>query len=135
VGDFHRSRADRTRLGPETPESYYRDSYDYVTLRRVLIDPFRMAGSAGFQTAAFDEERDLAVESRWLTAGQDAVLVLDGEFLLRPALRDEWNASILIVNAAESPVYEADAQPWRYAGVLVDDSDPSHPVRVERLPD
>src|SRR3954451_19653591 len=76
LGRFHNSRAYRTRLGPETPESYYRAAYDYVTLRRVLLDPFRMGGSTGFQTAAFDQVRDQPVEARWLTAGQDAVLVV-----------------------------------------------------------
>lgn len=130
VSAFHRSRADRTRLGPETPESYYRGSYDYVTLRRVLLDPFRLAGSTGFQTAAFDEERDAPVESRWETAGPDAVLVLDGEFLLRPELRGEWNSSMLLVNAPESQSYEHDAEPHKWATALVDDSDPERPVRV-----
>ncbi|WP_258046147.1 hypothetical protein [Leifsonia shinshuensis] len=50
VGDFHRPRADRTFFGPETPERYYRDAFDYSTLQRVLLDPFRMGGSTGFQT-------------------------------------------------------------------------------------
>ena len=132
IGDFHRSRAERTRFGRETAEGYYRDSFDYVTLRRVLLDPFRMAGSTGFQTAAFDEERDLPVESRWETAGQDAVLVIDGEFLLRPELRGEWNASALLVNAPEWAVYEEEARPADAAGILVDDSEPERPLIVER---
>jgi uridine kinase len=127
---FHHSRAYRMRLGPETPESYYRDGYDYVTLRRVLLDPFRLGGSAGFQTAAFDEERDQAVEARWLTAGQDAVLVVDGEFALRPSLRAEWNASILLVNAVQETVYLDDAQPLAHADHLVDDSEPALPLRI-----
>lgn len=130
IADFRRPRADRNRLGPETPESYYRDSYDYRTLRRVLIDPFRLAGSTGFQLAAFDEVRDVPVESRWLTAGPDAVLVLDGEFLLRPALRDRWDASVLVVSAPENAVYEADAHPREHADILVDSADPAHPARV-----
>ncbi|GIT81993.1 hypothetical protein LLS1_36620 [Leifsonia sp. LS1] len=132
IGDFHRSRADRTRLGRETLEDYYRSSFDYVTLRRVLLDPFRLAGSTGFQTAAFDEVRDVPVESRWETAGQDAVLVIDGEFLLRPELRGEWNASVLLVNAPEWEPYEREARPREVADVLVDDADPAHPVRVAR---
>ncbi len=129
---FHRSRADRTRLGPETVESYYRRAYDEVTLRRVLIDPFRLGGSAGFQTAAFDEARDAPAESRWLSAGPDAVLVLDGEFLLRPSLRDEWNASVLLVDAPQNPAYVADADPAAHAGALVDETDPALPRRVPR---
>lgn len=132
LADFHNSRSYRTRLGPETEESYYRDSYDYVTLRRVLLDPFRLGGSAGFQTAAFDEERDQPVEARWLTAGQDAVLVVDGEFALRPTLRDAWNASILLVNALQETVYLDDARPLAHADHLVDDSEPELPLRVDR---
>ena len=132
VGDFHRPRADRTIFGPETPERYYRDAFDYSTLQRVLLDPFRMAGSTGFQTAAFDVVRDAPVGARWETAGPDAVLVIDGEFLLRPELRREWNASILLVNAPERAVYEEDARPRDFASILVDDSDPLVPVRVSR---
>lgn len=128
--DFHHSWAYRTRLGPETTESYYREGYDYVALRRVLLDPFRLGGSAGFQTAAFDEERDRPVEARWLTAGQDAVLVIDGEFALRPELREAWNASILLVNTPQELVYLEDARPLESADILVDDSDPALPVRI-----
>ena len=132
VRDFHRPRADRTLLGPESALGFYRDSFDYVTLRRVLIDPFRMAGSTGFQTAAFDEARDVPLESRWETAGPDAVLVIDGEFLLRPELRREWNASVLLVNAPERALYDEEARPREFATILVDDSDPLAPVRVAR---
>lgn len=124
---FHTSRAYRTRLGRETPLGYYRDAYDYVTLRRVLLDPFRLGGSAGFQTAAFDEVRDQPVEARWLTAGMDAVLVIDGEFPLRPSLRREWNASVLLVNTPQAEDYVEDAHPLDHATYLVDESDPERP--------
>jgi len=127
LGGFHNSRAFRTRLGRETPESYYRDGYDYVTLRRVLLEPFRLGGSTGFQTTAFDAVRDVPVEARWLTAGQDAVLVIDGEFPLRPSLRGEWTASVLLTNAPQAPAYVEDARPAESATYLVDDSEPSNP--------
>jgi hypothetical protein len=127
LGDFHSSRAYRTRLGPETPESYYRDAYDYVALRRALLDPFRLGGSAGFQLAAFDAARDQPVEARWLTAGPDAVLVVDGEFLLRPSLRAEWNASIRLVGAPQDAVYIEQAHPEAHAAYAVDDTDPARP--------
>ncbi|GAA2060173.1 hypothetical protein [Leifsonia soli] len=132
LADFHTSRSYRTRLGPETEASYYRDAYDYVALRRVLLDPFRLGGSAGFQTAAYDEERDQPVEARWLSAGQDAVLVVDGEFVLRPSLRDAWNTSILLVNALQETVYLDDARPLAHADHLVDDSEPELPLRIDR---
>ncbi|MDQ1583587.1 MAG: uridine kinase [Microbacteriaceae bacterium] len=134
IGDFHSSRAVRDAAGEESPESYYRDAFDYRTLRRVLIDPFRMAGSTGFQTSAFDERRDAPTQSRWLTAPADAVLIIDGVFLNRPELRDLWNFSILLDDpslpgGALAP-YFADTDPRTRASAIVDNSDPDAPRRV-----
>ncbi|WP_431280117.1 uridine kinase [Leifsonia poae] len=155
--NFHRPRAERWRLGRESPESFYRDSFDYGTFRRVLVDPFRMAGSTGFQTAAFDVRRDAPIESRWLTAPADAVLIVDGVFLLRPELVGLWNYSVLLEVpwdeayarlAARDGVdpdpdafsnaryregqdlYYAEANPRPWASALVDNADPEHPRRV-----
>jgi len=94
LDDFHRPRAERYRLGRSSPEGYYRDAFDLRTARRVLLDPFRMGGSAGFQLAAFDLERDVPYESAWTTGPADAVLVVDGVFLQRPELRDEWTYTV-----------------------------------------
>jgi uridine kinase len=98
IDDFHRPRAERYERGRRSPEGYYRDSYDYATFRRVLIDPFReggqTGGTTGFQLAAFDLARDAPVESTWTTAPKDAVLIVDGIFLHRPELRRLWNWSV-----------------------------------------
>lgn len=96
IQDFHRPRTERYVAGRDSPEGYYRDSFDYRTFRRVLIDPFAMAGSTGFQTASFDTKRDALVLSSWRTADADAVLIVDGIFLLRPELREMWNYSVLL---------------------------------------
>lgn len=93
IDGFHRPRAERYERGRDSPEGFYRDSYDYATFRRVLIDPFRAGGSMGFQLAAFDVARDEPVESAWVTAPRDAVLVVDGIFLNRPELRRIWHWS------------------------------------------
>ena len=65
IDGFHRPRAERYRRGRRSPEGFYRDSYDYQTFRRVLIDPFRegwqTAGTTGFQLEAFDLGRDTPV--------------------------------------------------------------------------
>jgi uridine kinase len=134
IRDFHRSHAERAARGDESPESYYRDAFDYRTLRRVLIDPFRMAGSTGFQTSAFDEQRDAPTQSRWLTAPADAVLIIDGVFLNRPELRDLWNFSILL----EDPnmpgrvlePYFSETDPRAQASAIVDNSAPDAPRRI-----
>lgn len=94
--DFHLPRATRHLHGRADAGDYYERSFDYDTLRRVLIDPFRMAGSTGFQTTAFDVKRDAPVISAWETGPADMVLIVDGPFLLRPEIRGAFNFTVLL---------------------------------------
>ncbi|MFT4228663.1 MAG: uridine kinase [Microbacterium sp.] len=98
IDDFHRPRAERHARGRASPEGFYRDSYDYATFRRVLVDPFRegghTSGATGFQLAAFDLARDAPVAAQWVTGPRDAVLIVDGIFLHRPELCGLWHWSL-----------------------------------------
>jgi uridine kinase len=94
VDDFLKPRAQRYARGRESAAGRYLDSYDYRLLRRVLLDPFRMGGSTGFELRAFDREADRPFVAQWTTAGPDAVLLVDGSFLNRPELRSVWNAVV-----------------------------------------
>ncbi len=154
---FRRPRAERHARGRTSPEGYYADSFDYATFRRVLIDPFRTGGSAGFQLAAFDAVRDAPVEAQWVTAPRDAVLIVDGVFLHRPELRGLWNWSVWLevppaITAsrvaerdgtdpdpdAESnrrhrdgqKLYVREARPRQSASAIVENSDVEHPVQI-----
>jgi uridine kinase len=151
IDGFHRPRALRYARGAESPEGFYEDSYDYDLFRRVLVDPFRLGGSAGVVTAAWDVARDTPVELAWQTAPQDATLLVDGIFLLRPELRGLWNYSIWLDVAQEvadarllerdgappklryldgQKLYIAEADPRARASAIVDNSDYDHPRRV-----
>lgn len=161
IDGFHRPRVERYARGRTSPEGFYRDSYDYATFRRVLIDPFRSGASvdAGFQLAAFDVARDEPVESEWVTAPRDAVLIVDGIFLHRPELRDLWHWSLwldapLDVRYARmarrdgsdpdpaapehrryregQELYLREARPRAAASAIVDNTDPAAPARVFR---
>jgi len=163
IDDFHRPRSERYARGRTSPEGFYRDSYDYATFRRVLIDPFRdgrqTAATTGFQLAAFDLARDTAVESAWVTAPRDAVLIVDGIFLHRPELRGLWDWSVWLdvpvdvtfLRMAErdgtdpdflaasnaryrdgQELYLRDARPRAAASAIVDNTDLEHPIRVFR---
>ncbi len=158
IDGFHRPRSERYLRGRNSPEGFYRDSFDYATFRRVLIDPFRdgaqTAGTTGFQLAAFDVVRDAPVESQWVTAPLDAVLVVDGIFLHRPELRDLWDWSIwldvpvdmtfarMALRDGTDPdpdapsnaryrqgqeLYLSEARPREAASVIVDNADLAHP--------
>lgn len=163
IDGFHRPRAERYLRGRRSPEGFYRDSYDYATFRRVLIDPFRdgaqTAGTTGFQLAAFDVARDAPVESQWVTAPLDAVLVVDGIFLNRPELQDLWDWSLwldvpfdvayarMALRDDSDPdpdapsnaryrqgqeIYLNEARPRDAASVIVDNADLAHPRIVGR---
>lgn len=156
VDDFHRPRAERYARG-KTGETRYLDSYDYSVFRRVLIEPFRLPGSAGFVLEAFDVERDAPIEPKWTTAPDDAILIVDGVFLNRPELSGVWNYSIWLdvppdiafVRMVESggthfdltaennvrladahERYAAAVNPRAQAAAIVDNSDLEHPRRI-----
>jgi uridine kinase len=152
IDDFHRSRAERHARGADSPEGYYRDSFDYSTFRRVLMEPFRLGGSTAFVTAAFDHRRDAPVPAKWRTGPRDAILIVDGIFLLRPELAGLWNYSVWLDvpretaeermlardGASESveryrggqELYLAEASPRTAASAIIDNRDFEHPRRV-----
>ncbi|MCR8671170.1 uridine kinase [Agrococcus sp. HG114] len=155
--DFHRPQAFRYRQGRDSPKGYYEDAFDTELLDRVLLHPFRMGGSTGFVTRAFDLRTDTPLEMEWETAGPDVVLIVDGVFLQRPALAGKWHA---VVHLEADPrvrgerlrardgahpdvehpshrryreahdLYERAVDPRRKAAFIVDNSDWRRPVQV-----
>src|SRR5690606_9935350 len=101
LDDFMTPSEQRYRRGRFSPEGYYHDAYAYDVFRRVLIEPFRLGGSAAFVTAAYDRVRDVPIEPKWRTGPDDIFLVVDGGFLERPELRGVWNYTIWLDADAE----------------------------------
>ena len=158
IHDFYRTWSERDGHGRDTGASYYHDTIDYELFRRVLVDPYRMGGSVGFVTAAFDRKANTPIEPKWESGPHDAVLIVDGVFLNRPQTRGLWHYSLLLqvpdeiaftALAAASPgstadpaaaagirlrqaqqLYEAESAPADAATTLIDNSDPEHPRRV-----
>lgn len=132
LADFQRPRAERDDSSMPEEQRAYLSCYDYELFRRVLLDPFRLGGSTGFVLAGFDSVCDEVRQARWRTAGRDAVLLVDGQFALRPELRGAWNTSIRL-DTQESPAdaaYRASTDPRRLAPMLVDIRDPEQPRRL-----
>lgn len=91
IDGFHRPRAQRIARG-RGPETFYEDSYDYETFRRVAIEPFRRGEPV--VPAVHDVVTDRPVHPEALDVGPDTVLLVDGIFLQRPELADVWDAVI-----------------------------------------
>jgi uridine kinase len=156
MDDFRKPRALRYAQGRDSAQGFYQDSYDLAAFRRVLLGPFRLAGSTGFQTTFFDLQRDVLFESRWETGPADAILVVDGLFLLRPELKGIWNFTIwldapddvrqerMIQRDGSRPepesalgqrylggqeLYQHEASPRTAASAIIDNTDVEHPRR------
>lgn len=96
VDGFHRPRAERSRRGPESPESYYEDSFDTIGIQESLLAPLGPGGDLCYRTALFDYREDRPVHSPLLEAPRDAILVFDGVFLLRRELRRHWDYAVFV---------------------------------------
>jgi uridine kinase len=157
LAGFRRPRDERVASGHRPGDGDDPAAFDLSTLRRVLIDPFRIGGGTGFQLEAFDTVRDAPAEAQWTTAPRDAVLIVDGPFLLGPALRGVWHWTVWLEvppaiafarlasgggvdadpeaasNARRRDVqrrYVRESAPRAAASAIVENSDPAHPVRV-----
>jgi uridine kinase len=96
VDVFHRPRAERYRRGAASPEGYYLDAFDTAALRDALLLPLGPGGSRWYRCASFDFRTDRAVHAPLEEAAADAVLVVDGVFLLRPELVAHWDYRIFV---------------------------------------
>lgn len=157
VDDFHRPRAERYRRGRGSAVGFWLDSYDYDRFRDELLAGFAEVGDRRYRTAVHDVVTDTAVDGPWCTAPDDAVLLVDGIFLLRDELLPWWDLTVrLEVDAATrfarmavrdgSPPDPADPANTRYregqrlylaacdpaarAHVVIDNGDLAHPVVV-----
>jgi uridine kinase len=155
IDGFHNPRKIRYRRGRDSPEGYYFDSFNHEVLKKQLLDPLR-SGDLRVRLKAFDYTVDEAVESPFVEAQPDTILVFDGVFSLRPELRDYWNHSIyLYVDEAESlrrgaarnpgdeeeakhryevryiagqRLYHNEADPLKHASIVIDNNDPENPL-------
>jgi len=94
VDDFHHPPAVRYRRGRASPEGFFRDSYDYDRLLRLLLDPLGAGGSGRFVRRIYDVHSERPVECLTETATPGSVLVFDGIFTHREELVGCWDYSV-----------------------------------------
>jgi uridine kinase len=155
LDDFHNPRTIRYRMGRDSPDGYWLDSYDYARFRTDVLDPLGPNGSRRFRPRAHDLSTDAALDDPWLRAARGAVLVADGLFLQRPELAGAWELVVFLdvpfaVSVARMAArdgtepdpahpsmrryvegqrrYLRECTPQRRADVLVDNADPTRPL-------
>ncbi|GID96319.1 uridine kinase [Amorphoplanes digitatis] len=159
LDDFHNPRAVRYRLGRESPEGFWRDSYDYRRFRDDVLEPFAPGGSRRYRPTAHDLATDAVLDPPPRTAPPGAVLVVDGLFLHREEVVNDWDLTVFLdvpfavtarrmaVRDGTDPdpehpgmrryvqaqrIYFAACSPQRRAGILIDNQNFDAPRIVDR---
>ena len=96
VDGFHNPKTIRRRKGELSPEGFYHDSYNYPALIQNLLLPLSPGGDRRYRTAVFDILNNQSVDTTPQTAAADAILLMDGIFLLRPKLIQYWDLKIFL---------------------------------------
>lgn len=94
VDDLHRPRAERYRQGAASPAGYYHDTFDTPALKNNLLEPLGPGGDRAYRVKVYDLAREEPVLSPMQTAPPNAILLVDGVFLLRPELFAYWELRI-----------------------------------------
>jgi uridine kinase len=96
IDDFHHVRAVRYRHGRDSPEGFWRDSYDYARFRAFVLDPFAPGGDRRYRPAGHDLDSDRILDPAPRQAETDALLIVDGLFLHRDELHGQWDMSLFL---------------------------------------
>jgi uridine kinase len=96
VDGFHNPREIRYSRGADSPEGFYRDSYNYAALLDCLVLPFKEQSGKGFCTAVYDSVTESKVHREPRKASKASILLMEGIFLHRPELAEFWDYSIFL---------------------------------------
>jgi uridine kinase len=96
VDGFHNPKSLRYARGRSSPESYFRDSFNYTAFRENLLVPLGPGGSLQYRTQIFDYRTDAEVLSPIRRASATAIALIDGIFLLRTELFHFWDVMIYV---------------------------------------
>ena len=102
IDGFHKPRAERYARGRHSADGYYYDARDLAAVVALLLAPLGPGGDRLYRTASFDLEGDRAIEQEPQIAVEDAILIVDGTFLQRPELSNQWDATVFVRTSVET---------------------------------
>ncbi len=161
IDGFHRPKAERIARGFDSPQGYYRDSFNHAALEQNLLVPFQN-GASEVRTRVFDYRVDAEVHEDPTWVPERCILLFDGVFLLRPEIAHWWDLAIYLhvpeevilerAKVRDAPLfgspeavearyrsrylpgqalYRDEAKPQHAAHIVVDNSDPENPVALK----
>lgn len=117
----------RYAQGRTSPRGFYEDSYDYQKFHDEVLEPLGREGSGRYRTAAYDLASESPVQSPYLIAPDDVVVIIDGTFLHRREFATSrtskvWDFSVWL----DVPFEEAYRRLHDREGLSADPHDPSN---------
>ncbi|MFE4772994.1 uridylate kinase [Streptomyces sp. NPDC056713] len=92
LDDFKRPRADR----PPGPAGFYHGAFDLDAIRTLLLAPLGPGGDRQIRLRHFDQQNQKPFPDDVQSVSNDAVVIADGAYLLRPELRELWDFRIFV---------------------------------------
>jgi len=154
LDEFLNPAATRHRQGKSSPEGFWLDTYNYDAFTRDVIRPLRVGGNGLYRNSSYDSQSDAIVQPALMEADDQALIIVEGMFLHRPKLAEEWDFSLFLdVPFGETArrmasrdgshpdpehasmhryvggqrLYFDACQPWNLATIVVDNRAPDRP--------
>lgn len=96
IDGFHNPRRIRYAGGGSLARQYYKNSFDNTALLKNTLKPLGPKGSLIYKGAIFDFKSDKKVFCAQKRAEKNAIIIMDGVFLLRPELVNYWDFKIFV---------------------------------------
>ena len=96
VDGFHNPRTVRYQRGADSPEGYYRDSFNHGAILRAVLNPLGPDGNRKIRRTGFDFRADEPTNQLRIEVPEVAILLFDGVFLWHPTLKSYWDFLIFV---------------------------------------
>ena len=126
MDDFLNPRTVRYRLGKNSPEGFFADTYNLAAFTNYVLDPLQPRANHIITMRAYDHRADATVDEPPVEVPPQAVVVVEGMFLHRDELCARWDMSIFLdvpFSVTVPRMVERDGAP----------PDPEHPSWIRYL--
>ena len=96
IDGFHNPRSVRYAQGRESPEGFFRDSFNLEAFVECVLAPLGPHGSRRYRRALFDYRSDREISVDEEMAEPSAIILVDAIFLHQPRLRPYWDFSVFL---------------------------------------
>jgi len=107
LDNFHNPTQIRYRRGKDSPEGYYYDSFNYPALIENVLEPISPGGNRKIKKVLFNLISNAVIDSEFEIVDENAIVLFDGIFLMRPELIHFWDVSIFVDISLDTAMYRA----------------------------